>query len=56
MEVHLVCLLSSKTERESVAGLVKALQAVNGTTWHDAFLGLWIASLRIVQRVWICDN
>ncbi|KAA3475022.1 mediator of RNA polymerase II transcription subunit 33B-like isoform X1 [Gossypium australe] len=36
---------------ESLTGLVKALQAVNGTTWHDTFLGLWIAALRLVQRV-----
>ena len=30
---------------------MKALQAVNGTAWHNAFLGLWIAALRLVQRV-----
>ncbi|TYG44983.1 hypothetical protein ES288_D11G138700v1 [Gossypium darwinii] len=35
---------------ESLTGLVKALQAVNGTAWHDTFLGLWIAALRLVQR------
>ncbi|KAL4351458.1 hypothetical protein GQ457_06G029490 [Hibiscus cannabinus] len=35
---------------ESLTGLVKALQAVNGTTWHDTFLALWIAALRLVQR------
>uniref|UniRef100_A0A0D9WWS8 Mediator of RNA polymerase II transcription subunit 33A n=1 Tax=Leersia perrieri TaxID=77586 RepID=A0A0D9WWS8_9ORYZ len=35
---------------EILSGLVKALQAVNRATWHDAFLGLWIASLRLVQR------
>ncbi|XP_010255864.1 PREDICTED: mediator of RNA polymerase II transcription subunit 33A isoform X2 [Nelumbo nucifera] len=35
---------------ETLTGLVKSLQAVNGTTWHDAFLGLWIAALRHVQR------
>ncbi|XP_021608160.1 mediator of RNA polymerase II transcription subunit 33B isoform X2 [Manihot esculenta] len=35
---------------EDLTGLVKALQAVNGTTWHDTFLGLWIAALRLVQR------
>ncbi|XVF72468.1 hypothetical protein PTKIN_Ptkin12aG0123500 [Pterospermum kingtungense] len=35
---------------ESLTGLVKALQAVNGTTWHDTFLGLWMAALRLVQR------
>jgi hypothetical protein len=39
-----------------VAGLVKALQAVNRTTWHDTFLGLWIAALRLVQRVGTCAN
>ncbi|EOX94836.1 Reduced epidermal fluorescence 4, putative isoform 1 [Theobroma cacao] len=38
------------TGRVNLAGLVKALQAVNGTTWHDTFLGLWIAALRLVQR------
>ncbi|CAL5186324.1 unnamed protein product [Lathyrus oleraceus] len=35
---------------ELFTGLVKALQAVNGTAWHNAFLGLWIAALRLVQR------
>ncbi|KAM1001533.1 hypothetical protein TB2_007906 [Malus domestica] len=35
---------------ESLTGLVKALQAVNATTWHNAFLGLWISALRLVQR------
>ncbi|KAH0978452.1 hypothetical protein GBA52_028171 [Prunus armeniaca] len=35
---------------ETLTGLVKALQAVNSTTWHNAFLGLWIAALRLVQR------
>lgn len=35
----------------SIAGLVKALQALNQTSWQDAFLGLWIAALRLVQRV-----
>ncbi|XP_040381743.1 mediator of RNA polymerase II transcription subunit 33A isoform X2 [Oryza brachyantha] len=35
---------------EILSGLVKALQAVNRATWHDAFLALWIASLRLVQR------
>ena len=39
-----------------VAGLVKALQAVNHTTWHDTFLGLWTAALRLVQRVGTCAN
>ncbi|THG15479.1 mediator of RNA polymerase II transcription subunit 33A-like [Camellia sinensis] len=35
---------------EVLTGLVKALQAVNQTTWQDTFLGLWIAALRLVQR------
>ncbi|XVE77752.1 hypothetical protein DITRI_Ditri13aG0087700 [Diplodiscus trichospermus] len=35
---------------ERLTGLVKALQAVNLTSWHDTFLGLWIAALRLVQR------
>uniref|UniRef100_A0A0E0AH84 Mediator of RNA polymerase II transcription subunit 33A n=1 Tax=Oryza glumipatula TaxID=40148 RepID=A0A0E0AH84_9ORYZ len=35
---------------EILSGLIKALQAVNRATWHDAFLALWIASLRLVQR------
>ncbi|KAL5995856.1 hypothetical protein ACLOJK_025928 [Asimina triloba] len=35
---------------ESLTGLIKALQAVNGTTWHDTFLGAWMAALRLVQR------
>ena len=30
---------------------MKALYAVNGTTWHDTFLGLWVSALRLVQRV-----
>ncbi|KAK6141434.1 hypothetical protein DH2020_024839 [Rehmannia glutinosa] len=35
---------------ETLTGLVKALQALNQTTWQDAFLGLWTAALRLVQR------
>ncbi|GMH25966.1 hypothetical protein Nepgr_027809 [Nepenthes gracilis] len=35
---------------DTLTDLVKSLQAVNGTTWQDAFLGLWIAALRLVQR------
>uniref|UniRef100_K3ZQ37 Mediator of RNA polymerase II transcription subunit 33A n=1 Tax=Setaria italica TaxID=4555 RepID=K3ZQ37_SETIT len=35
---------------EILSGLVKALQSVNRSTWHDAFLALWVASLRLVQR------
>ncbi|KAM4088399.1 hypothetical protein ACB094_07G068500 [Castanea mollissima] len=33
---------------EIITGLIKTLQAINGTTWHDTFLGLWIAALRLV--------
>ncbi|KAK7242970.1 hypothetical protein RIF29_37752 [Crotalaria pallida] len=35
---------------EILAGSVKSLHAVNGTTWHSAFLALWVAALRLVQR------
>ncbi|CAL5415993.1 unnamed protein product [Camellia sinensis] len=35
---------------EVITGLMKALQAFNGTTWHESFLGLWMAALRLVQR------
>ncbi|CAA7044175.1 unnamed protein product [Microthlaspi erraticum] len=35
---------------ENLTGLVKALQAAYSTTWHDAFLALWLAALRLVQR------
>ncbi|KAL5541686.1 hypothetical protein UlMin_009396 [Ulmus minor] len=35
---------------ERITSLIKTLQAINGTTWHDTFLGLWIAALRLVQR------
>ncbi|KAG5251978.1 mediator of RNA polymerase II transcription [Salix suchowensis] len=42
--------VTSTSAVENLISLVKALQAVNCTTWHDTFLGLWIASLRLVQR------
>ncbi|XP_058204446.1 mediator of RNA polymerase II transcription subunit 33A isoform X2 [Rhododendron vialii] len=35
---------------EILTGLAKALQAVNQTSWQDAFIGLWISVLRLVQR------
>ncbi|KAL8530710.1 hypothetical protein ACS0TY_007664 [Phlomoides rotata] len=35
---------------ETLTGLVKALQALNQTSWQDAFLGFWTAALRLVQR------
>ncbi|KAL9303174.1 Mediator of RNA polymerase II transcription subunit 33B [Arabidopsis thaliana] len=39
---------------ENLTGLVKALQAANSTSWHDAFLALWLAALRLVQRENLC--
>ncbi|XP_052189469.1 mediator of RNA polymerase II transcription subunit 33A isoform X2 [Diospyros lotus] len=35
---------------EIITGLLKALKSFNGTTWHESFLGLWMAALRFVQR------
>ncbi|KAL8171350.1 hypothetical protein V2J09_023154 [Rumex salicifolius] len=35
---------------EIIIGVLRILQAVNSSTWHDTFLALWIAALRIVQR------
>ncbi|KAI3469504.1 hypothetical protein Pfo_026167 [Paulownia fortunei] len=35
---------------EIITGLVKSLQAINATSWHEIFLGLWMAALRLVQR------
>lgn len=35
---------------DTLTVIVKSLQALHSTTWHDTFLGLWIATLRLVQR------
>ncbi|CAN1855322.1 Mediator of RNA polymerase II transcription subunit 33B [Linum perenne] len=35
---------------ENLVGLVKSLRSINGCNWHDTFLGLWNAALRLVQR------
>ncbi|XP_058077810.1 mediator of RNA polymerase II transcription subunit 33A-like [Magnolia sinica] len=35
---------------EILTGLIKALHTINGTNWHDSFLGTWMAALRLVQR------
>ncbi|KAL6564303.1 hypothetical protein OROMI_015753 [Orobanche minor] len=43
-------LVKTTSAAETLTGLVKALQALNQTTWQDAFLGLWTAALRLVQR------
>ncbi|EPS68585.1 hypothetical protein M569_06182 [Genlisea aurea] len=32
---------------EIIKGLLKSLQAINGTSWHETFLGLWMAALRL---------
>ncbi|KAL3572485.1 hypothetical protein D5086_026389 [Populus alba] len=43
-------LVTTTSAVENLISLVKALQAINHTTWHDTFLGLWTAALRLVQR------
>ncbi|KAL6517243.1 hypothetical protein OROHE_017949 [Orobanche hederae] len=35
---------------EIITGLVKSLQAINAASWHEVFLRLWMAALRLVQR------
>ncbi|KAG9156997.1 hypothetical protein Leryth_009044 [Lithospermum erythrorhizon] len=35
---------------ETLTDLVKALQAINRTSWQDTFLSLWVSVLRLVQR------
>ncbi|PWZ38467.1 Mediator of RNA polymerase II transcription subunit 33B [Zea mays] len=50
LEDCLDCSIAATNSIEILSGLVKALQAVNRSTWHDAFLALWVASLRLVQR------
>ncbi|XP_061990357.1 mediator of RNA polymerase II transcription subunit 33A-like [Rosa rugosa] len=35
---------------DTLTGLIKILRAINCATWHDTFLYLWIAALRLVQR------
>ncbi|WZY72864.1 hypothetical protein YC2023_005104 [Brassica napus] len=35
---------------EIITGLAKTLKGINGSNWHDTFLGIWIAALRLVQR------
>ncbi|XP_054785728.1 mediator of RNA polymerase II transcription subunit 33A-like isoform X2 [Prosopis cineraria] len=42
--------VSATSAIEIVCNLVKTLRAINGTSWHDTFLGLWLAALRLVQR------
>ncbi|XP_015939682.1 mediator of RNA polymerase II transcription subunit 33A [Arachis duranensis] len=42
--------VSTTSGIEIISGLVRTLRAINGTSWHDTFLGLWLAALRLVQR------
>ncbi|KAF1881036.1 hypothetical protein Lal_00023067 [Lupinus albus] len=42
--------VSAFSAADILAGLVKSLRAVNGSTWHSAFLALWVAALRLVLR------
>ncbi|XP_047162547.1 mediator of RNA polymerase II transcription subunit 33A [Vigna umbellata] len=42
--------VSATSAIETISGLTKTLRAINGTSWHDTFLGLWLATLRLVQR------
>ncbi|XP_051118470.1 mediator of RNA polymerase II transcription subunit 33A-like isoform X2 [Andrographis paniculata] len=44
------CYIRASSAAETLTGLVKALKALNQTTWLDTFLGLWTAALRVVQR------
>ncbi|KAL3644849.1 hypothetical protein CASFOL_010029 [Castilleja foliolosa] len=48
--VNIGSCLQTTNVAESLTGLVKVLQALNQTTWQDAFHGLWTAALRLVQR------
>ncbi|KAI5447317.1 mediator of RNA polymerase II transcription subunit 33A [Lathyrus oleraceus] len=42
--------VSATSAVEEISGLIKTLRAINGTSWYNTFLGLWFASLRLVQR------
>ncbi|KAI9128793.1 hypothetical protein K1719_000276 [Acacia pycnantha] len=42
--------VSATSAIEIIGSLVKTLRAINVTSWHDTFLGLWLAALRLVQR------
>lgn len=35
---------------ERLICLIKSLRAVNDASWHNTFLGLWVAALRLIQR------
>uniref|UniRef100_M4EHQ3 Uncharacterized protein n=1 Tax=Brassica campestris TaxID=3711 RepID=M4EHQ3_BRACM len=40
----------TNSRKPKFSGLAKTLKGINGSTWHDTFLGIWIAALRLVQR------
>ncbi|XP_016576134.1 mediator of RNA polymerase II transcription subunit 33A isoform X1 [Capsicum annuum] len=42
--------VAATSAADTLAGLVKALQAVNFTSWRNTFFGLWISALRLVNR------
>ncbi|KAJ7516930.1 hypothetical protein O6H91_21G004800 [Diphasiastrum complanatum] len=42
--------VSVTSTAEALTELMKSLQAFYGATWHDLFLGLWTAALRLVSR------
>ncbi|XP_059457962.1 mediator of RNA polymerase II transcription subunit 33A-like [Corylus avellana] len=42
--------INAKSAIETITGFIKVLRAINCTTWHNTFLHLWIAALRLVQR------
>lgn len=42
--------VATTSAAETLTGLLKAHQAITQASWQDAFLGLWIAALRLVQR------
>ncbi|KAM0064649.1 putative mediator of RNA polymerase II transcription subunit 33A/B [Helianthus debilis subsp. tardiflorus] len=42
--------VATTSAAETLTGLLKAHQAITQGSWQDAFLGLWIAALRLVQR------
>ncbi|KAI3526782.1 hypothetical protein L1887_06045 [Cichorium endivia] len=42
--------VATTSAAETLSGLLKAHQAITQASWQEAFLGLWIAALRLVQR------
>ncbi|XP_059298023.1 mediator of RNA polymerase II transcription subunit 33A-like isoform X2 [Lycium ferocissimum] len=42
--------VTATSAADTLTGLVKALQAVNCTSWQNTFFGLWISALKLVNR------